>query len=92
MYNQIKDLRKAIERNHGLATSFLVTADEKASQSPHAKSNAAFYKGRVSAFYEALGFIDAALDEYENGDQPTPAEIATSDLVDYKALMECCRP
>jgi len=83
MYQEFLDLRTAIKRNHALAEMCLLSATGE---------RAAFYRGRVSAFYEALGFIDAALDEYENGDQPTPVEIATSDLVDYKALMECCRP
>jgi hypothetical protein len=84
MYDQIKDLRKAIERKHALATA---NADEALGE-----RNYYSHRGQMNAFYEVLGLIDAALDEYDNADQPTPAEIATSDFADYVAFMAQCRP
>jgi hypothetical protein len=83
MYNQFKDLHKAIERNHALATANCENSEGELR---------AFQRGRMNAFYYALGLIEAALDEYENGEQPTPAEIATSDFADYVAFMAECRP
>jgi len=83
MYDQMKDLRTAIERNHALAT-----ANCEASEG----ERRAFYRGQMNAFYYALGLIEATLDEYENVEQNTPAEIATSDFADYVSFLKQCRP
>jgi len=51
--------------------------------------NAAYYRGRQAAFYEALQMVEAAI---AYADQPTDAEVDASDAADYAAWAKQCRP
>jgi len=84
MYQNVKDLYAILDRNHKVHSDL---AQKHTGTSAQIRAEA-----YAQGLEFALGLLNVLLDEYDNGDQPTPAEIATSDLVDYKALMKCCRP
>lgn len=83
MYQEMKDLHSRLERQHNAAA-------EGANVSQGERN--AFYRGQMNAFWLVMGFVADYLDEYENGEQPTPAEIATSDFADYVSFMRQCQP
>lgn len=88
MYQSIKDLCEIIERNHSVQLQILQNQTSIIGE----HSTTEYTRGFVAGLDHALGLLNVLLDEYETEPQPSNADEAASDALDFVSFMKQCRP